>query len=150
MNAYFLQRGDHQKWMCSHQTVGWAIPTHYTQKKISSRIRFSRALYCLVAEWWISSEILNSVCVFLSTNDWLALPPSSFVPSFLIVLMHSALSGSIRKPIFLADFRKSTIPSEPIIKLNITWERQERRKMKAVNKRRHAVSTYPFPLWKGD
>lgn len=71
-------------------------------------------------------------------------------PSLLIVLMHSAVSGSIGKSIFLADFRKSTTPSEPIIKLNITWGRQKRKKMKAGNERRHAVITYPFPLQKGD
>lgn len=119
-----------------------------TQNNLPSRIGFFCALSCLPAKWWIFNEIFYTVYLFLSTNDWLALPLPPFLPSFLIVLMHLALSGSMRKSIFLADFRKSTIPSEPIIKLNITWGRQKRKKMKAVNKRRHAVSIYPFPLWK--
>lgn len=67
------------------------------------------------------------------------------LPSFLVV-MHSALFGSISKSIFLADFRKSTTPSKPIIQLNITCGRQKRRKTKTVSERRHAVSTYTFPL----
>lgn len=123
MNAAFLQMGDHQKWMSYHQGVGWKTPTYYHEGKynIPSYTGFSCALYCLAAKWWVSSEILNSVCVFLSTDDWLALPLPSSLPSFLIILMHSALSGSIRKSIFFfgANFKKSTIPSEPVIQLNV-------------------------------